>query len=403
MRTARVLTLLAVLAASLTAGIVTGAAPASATEVTWCDAAEPSDVCITAFEVDGEPKSSGDPEWRVQVQRFTVGLEWQILATVLRNGTEELLDRDTTLMVTLETDQVVPRVVTGKGRDVTVTRIDNGDGTHGVTVSGRPVQVAGQCNQEAWPWTCPEYSGEPGGTDPEQWQAYFDFHVTEYRSWEDPDERDALSGLDFFHNIAATSVPPEVGYDGAGPFLRVDLANRSFLADGTTRVLGRLDMRIPNTLLRDIYGIPDPSTLTRVGLDATLSGPGSGTLTVAPDPDGTAMRVTGRGITFSTRTLQVRTGTVTPTRPGKVRATRVKPRKARVQFAASTPRGAEVSGYAVRCRNAKAGSVLRAGGTGSPVVVTKLRRGTAYQCSVRARSEVGPGPWSKAVRLAPRP
>ena len=313
--------------------------------------------------------------------------------------------RDDTFSVTINLgDQIVPRVATGKARDVAVSRTDNGDGTYAITIEGKPVRVDGQCDQTVDPWVCPE---DGKGTEEQsvEREAFWSADVTDYASWEDVAQRNAMYGMNYFSNIAATSVPPEIVED----YLLIRMNNRHFREDGTTPVRGRAELRIPNAFLKEVYGIPDPGTMDGTSLVATGSAATSGSVTIKQEPGKDAMRVDVDGITFSMRTLKVKTGTITPRRPTDVSAARFSPDRGRVEFGRAEARGAEVTGYRVRCVSLDGDDVARtrdvATGDGSEfaAVVTGLRRGSAYDCRVRATSKAGPSPWSRADRMAARP
>lgn len=414
------------LPAALAAGLLTvaglatvAAAPPAVSDfvpsdaVTDCTAGGPRP-CVLAFTRNGGPAGG----FEYQARSFTLDGGRYVSLSVLKTGGDGFdlgaPALDDTFSATIDMGSAVPRVVTGKGRDAEVAR---NRATHVVTVTARPVVVSGQCKQSVYPWVCPEAS-VPTSTDFNnvEWDAYLDFQVTDYGSYGDAGLRDDLYGLDYFTNVAATSVPPEVVQDPATDayLLKIDLANRRFRDDGTTLVQGRAELRVPHAFLHSAYGVPDPSLMTGASLAVTGGGAAA---TSSLTQDGGAVVVVLDGVTFpdvggaggpftrgtgpsSMRTVRVRRGTVTPTRPHVTAARRTTPARARVAFAGARPRGARVTGYAVRCTGPQ---TVRAKGPGPAVVVRGLQRGRAYRCQVRALSKAGPSAWSQARRVARRP
>ena len=255
------------------------------------------------------------------------------------------------------------------------------------------------------------------------WDGYLDGQISDFGQWTDVAQREATYGMDYWTNVAATDVPPQVKEDPANPgfyFLQVNLANRRFYEDGVTLVQGTGRMRIPNSFLQMAYGIPNPATMTGSSLVGTLSGSGSGTVAVYQNPSGTAMMVDFDTVGFpaattphakaaqaaatsSVRALRVKRGTIVPTRPRDVHARRVAAHRGKVLFDPASPRGARITGYQARCVRLNGTGPVVARASGSPVVVTGLARGRAYDCRVRATSKAGPGSWSSRVRLRATP
>lgn len=304
---------------------------------------------------------------------------------------------DDTWQVALDLGDVVPRGVFGSGRDVIVER----EGST-VTVTGHPVTVSGQCDPDGH---CPEWAEYPDPDENDQWDGYFGFLVSEL-PFEEADLLEASYGLDVFSNVASASLIPEVRHDSetGSDYLVFRLANRHYYEDGTTVVHGRLEVRIPNQLLRVALGIPDPELMTADSLDPVVTGHehGAGTISVSQEPGGDAMLVRITGVTFSRRTAQVRLGVIRPTQPRDVRAERMSGTRARVDFDRARPRGAKVRGHEVRCLPVSGSRPAVTAWGRSPVTVTGLARGAAYDCRVRGISRAGAGPWSKAVALPRR-
>jgi hypothetical protein len=340
------------------------------------------------------------PEWELSGQAFTLDGSHEIGVALVHNGDSELGSGslDDVVVVDLLTGSLTPRLVTGKGRDTSVVRSGSGSAQE-VVVTGTPVIVSGQCDQSVDPWVCPEYSG----SDPEldrEWVGTFDFNVSDYGSWSDPAQREAFYGMNYFTNVAATSVPPEIVDDPttSAQMLLIRLANRHYRSDGTTVVKGHGELRIPNAFLEEVYGIPDPATMSGTSLAPSLSGSGPGTVTSAQETGNKAMLVTYDNVEFSARKLRVLTGVIKPTRPTQVSATRTALRRGSVDFDPSKARGAKVTGYVGRCVATRGEQVVTA--TSENILhFTGLRGGVAYDCTMRAQSKAGPSRWSETVRM----
>lgn len=369
----------------------TAAAPVTSDDVTWCGST-PTAPCLVSATVDGTDVKSSSA-WDLSATAYSVGDSEEIAVHLLRKGDDELgaASLDKVVRVEVLTGDLIPRLVTGKARDTGVTRTFSGS-KHTVSVTGNPVVVSGQCDQDGESWTCPEDS-------PEEWVGYFDFIVSDHGSWEDEAQRDAFYGMNYFTNVAATSVPPEITENAKGdPMLLIRLANRHYLSDGETVVQGHGELRIPNDFLREVYGIPDPATMTGASLLPSLSGKGAGTVDSRQESGDGAMLVTYDAVEFSARKLRIETGKITPVRPTQVSATRTAPRKGSVDFEPSVARGAAVTGYAGRCKSVRGDHTVRASSE-NIVRFTGLRKGTAYDCRVKAKSEVGTSSWTEAVRM----
>jgi hypothetical protein len=402
MRTPWIMTAAALVASTLPAGLIASAAPASAIGIGWCDPVTPVPPCISSATVNGDDVNSS-PDWKVSVSTYSVaGSDELAVDLVRREGDDSNYELgedslDDVVVIKMLIGSLVPRLVTGKARDTVVARAGSGS-AHEVTVTGTPVIVSGQCDQSSWPWVCPEFSG----TDPEldkEWVGIFNFTVSDYGSWDDAAQRESFYGMNYFNNVAATSVPPEIAAMGTSdPSLLIRLANRHLRSDGKTVVKGHGELRIPNAFLKEVYGIPDPATMTDSGLLPSLSGKGSGTVNAAQEAGSTAMLVTYDNVTFSARTLRIETGVITPTRPTQVSATRTAARRGFVDFDPSKARGAKVTGYAARCLAVRGDDVITAAAD-NIVRLEGLRKGVAYDCKVRATSKGGPSKWSEVVRM----
>ena len=383
-------------AASLVA--IGGATPGSAeaTDLKWCSDVGHGYPCIASATRAGV-SVKGDPTWSVLAQTLPISGDPSkyLLIYAQKDGGFDL-EGDTAIW-SVRVDlgaRFIPRVASGHAHGVTVTRSHPAD--YFVTVTGRPVLMAGDCDQSQEPWTCPEVATSQ--------TTVLQAQVTDYAVWEDVDQRNAMYGMDYFDNIAAGSVPPQVVHDSStgADALLIEIANPHFEIDGTTVFHGHAELRIPNAFLKLAYEVPDPATMTGGSLLATVSG-GSGTVTTWQESGADAMRVQLDGVTFSRHNFLVRRGTIVPTRPGSVHAKRTATHRARVSFTNSKPRGARVTGYRATCTWPHGGHALTATATRSPVVVRGLIAGHAYTCWVRAHSKAGYGPRSAKVRVPKRP
>lgn len=330
--------------------------------------------------------------------------------------------RADTFSVTLDMGSWVPRIVAGKGRDVQVVRTRTGGG-YQVTITGKPVLLSGQCDQSEWPWRCPEADvvvNDPAYFNNRQWEGIWGAEVYDGGFIKDKDVRASLYGLDYFHNFAASAIPPRVEFSGPDDSvaqLVLEVANRRYLDDLTTLVKGHAEMRIPNSFLRDGYGIPDPSSMT--GSSLVVSGSGSGaSVSITQDTAEDAMRVLIDDMTFpdvmvadgelrqrpaggSAKVIRVKRGVITPTKTGVSSTARLAPGKGLVKAHRAKARGAKIIGYEARCTAGRA--TVTGKSRTRTVIVTGLKAGTAYQCRVRALSKAGPAGYGASDPLAARP
>jgi hypothetical protein len=309
--------------------------------------------------------------------------------TLLKNGSDDLAGEvGHVFTVTLDTGTIQPRIVSGWGVDGHAVRIDDGDGTWQVEVTLEPAEMLMSCDGEACPVIAPDYALRVRAgvhVDDATWYA---------AGGGDPD---ALTGLDEFSNVNLLWYPPTITVDSAG-VVTMDIAmkNSHFYPDGTTVFLGHANIRLPNHVLRDLYGIPDPGTMAPGSFVSTST---SGTVTSAPTGPGDGWDIVMDGMTFSKQHLRLTRGVITPTRPRDVRAVRVNAHRGKV-FGASSPRGAKVRGYAARCVAGR--HVVTGSATTSPVVVSGLHTGRRYECRITARSKAGPSRASAVVVLPAR-
>jgi hypothetical protein len=299
---------------------------------------------------------------------------------------------DDTWKIKIRTGSVVPRVTATHGAGVSVTRTQDDSDRWYVEITAKPVLLLGECDQGVWPWTCPH-------TATQQWDGYLDGEITDYGSWEDAEQRAAFFGMDYSSDISAGSVPPEVVSDprSGAQMIRLLLANPHYTKGGAL-FRGNVKVRIPNAFLKTVYEIDAPATLTSAGLSPDLSGTGAGTVTVTDA--GTALVVEGKDMTFSARSIKVHRGTIVPRKPTNVAAKRTGATTGKLTFTAATPRGSKVTGHLARCV-ARTGThvVTDREYNGPPQYISGLRRGVAYDCTVRGTSKAGPGTKSVVVRI----
>jgi hypothetical protein len=369
--------------------------PASADSEDWCSSGA-STPCILSVTHDGTTVTKSDPTWQVDLWNPNPGhdVQWDLRESGLYELSSAASGR---WAVTLDMGTIVPRVNYGTGREGQVARLDDEDGTYRVTISAEPTLVVSGCDHSTYPWPCTETATSQairlGG------------QVTDWFNWEDPVQRSAFYGVDFWTNIEVSSFPPGVIYNDTTGIaaMQLEFAAPHFETDGTTVHRGHFETVLPNDFLRENFFIPDPSTMTPASLVVAGGGPIS-TTTVRKDSASSPMEIEVTDMTFTIRKLRVRTGTVVPTRPTDLRASRVAARVGKVGYDLAQARGARVTGYLARCVS-PGGDVVKArrAGNASPVRLEGLQRGTRYTCQVRAQSKVGPGPWSGKVALPRRP
>ena len=403
MRVRRVLVTSGVLVSLLGSALAGSSTGTAGVASTWCSDGAPTP-CVESMAVDGTPVDHATSPWSVSFFTVTGGPSGEIDYNVTKNGSYQLDPSDVSrrVAVTFDMGTLKPRVIWGWAHDgATARTTDPGGSTYHVTVVANPVERLRACRYD----TCP-YTGQPGDTE------YMLQGLISDASWwgSTSADHDQLSGFDYFTNVDIVSMPPDISTDSSGAMtMSVLMKNAHDRADHTT-YFGEGQMRIPNPMLRDVYGIPDPGTMTSSSLSGVLTGGSTGDITITP---GTAsMLVDISHVTFPlvtpktavartrARALKVRAGTIVPTRPSHVSGRRTAVHRARLSFEASHPRGARPTGYEVRCSARGARDVILTRDHSSPVVVTGLRPGIGYDCRVRARSKAGPGPWSASVRVA---
>ncbi len=356
----------------------------------WC--ASPTSVpCIVTVTRDGSPVVDGSPTWDVTVGDISGSgahaAQW-FVSDPSASVTDPLTSETYASMPAAETGHswsitvrvaFQPRETDGYGDNMTVHRVDNGNGTSDVTITANPVTMGAnaECTTSSWPWSCPSTSGAN--------VTLIQGDISDFEQWNDSSQWGDFNGMDMSTNIEATDIPPEITGD---PFtITVDLANSHQLVGAGSPFQGFFHITIPNQFLIDM-GIDDPSTLDPAGISTSI---GSGTVVVTPGSDSTQVDATG--IAFSPRSLKLKRGIVTPTRVTIVHSSRTKFR-AHLSFQKSRPRGSRIKGYEARCL-AKHHPRRTVSGKHSPLVVKQLAAGVRYTCAVRAHAKAGYGRWSK--------
>lgn len=363
--------------------------------------------CVASAARDGVPFTSGDPIYRVNWPWYGniggVDTPDDHFFQVMKNngggfgydlGSAEIGHVYT---ITLYfAGEMVPRVVWAWADPTTnpVVRTRQVDGWY-VTLTLKPVRHLASCI-DLGTLTCP-HTAAPG-----------DDHVVLYGDvndaswWGDTEaDHDQLMGLNSFTNVDSTYEQPDIQIDPVSGAATMTIRMGNAHEDAAHNpFLGFQKIRLPNQMLRDVYGIPAPETMTPDSLASAVSG-GVGTIHTYQEAGDDAMHVDVSDVTFSIHRLKVLRGTITPTRPTNVVGTRTGVHRARLAFGASSPRGARVTGYGTRCT--ASGSKVVASASHSPIVVTGLKKGIAYTCAVRAKSKAGPSRWSAGVHVARRP
>jgi hypothetical protein len=367
----------------------------------WCADGDPAP-CVTAATLNGTPVSSGDANWEIDTNYFEGAgpgdedrMSWAIENLAAMGGHPHELGAaalDDDWQITWDVGSLNPRVASVKGTGLSVTRVDDGDGTYKLTIAATPVSAtnADDCDVSVSPWTCPDVPSATPGL-PAQWNAMLTGEVTDYATWEDVQQREAFYGMDISTNAAVTSVPPEIVNDPAtgSPGILLRLANHHFFADGVTEFIGEAYVRIPAKFLAVVYGIDDLASLTGKGVITSGGGP-SGTIAVTVEPGEEAILVSASNITFSERRLRIVRGNVKPKAPTGMTAIR-NGSTASVTFDGAESRGSKVRSHRVTC--AGRGDPDGAKGTAkdSPVEVNGLDSERSYQCEIFGRSRAGAG------------
>jgi hypothetical protein len=363
----------------------------------WCtdDASPP---CVDSATLNGST-AYGNTDWTISVTGGPDDFLWNVFNETVGSydlGSAALTDR---WVITFDTGTSLPRVSFMYGMNSVTTRSSIAGPTYQITVDANPVRLTDndECDPGTWPWTCPE-------TATDEFAGYLGGQITDYGTWDDVAQRESMWGMNYATNIGLTSMPPEIVNDPVTGVeqLLLRLANHHYWPGGVDVFEGFVDLRIPNKFLRETYGIDNPATMTSSGLVVTGDG-SAATATVSQESSGDAMLVDIDGMRFSARAVRIKRGVITPTRPKNILAIRTRARRGKVKFGPATARGSRITGYKARCVPRKGSDVESASGSGSPLVVTGLRRGVAYDCRVRALSKAGAGKWSVSVKMPAKP
>lgn len=300
--------------------------------------------------------------------------------------------------VVMKTGDIKPRITSMTGDYVSADRFQI-LGVWYIDIEMYPVEMLESCDgdPELGEPLCPE-TADPGDV---QVQAQGNINDAYWYST-DPVEADKLMGLDQFSNINLLWYPPTIAVSSTGVTqLIFEMENSHFYPDGTTVFKGRAQIRIPNNVLRDFYGIPNPDTMVAGSLVGTI---GTGDVEAYEVESADAWQIDAFDITFSNRKLKTSRGVIVPTKPQGLFADRKTSSKAKITFAESQPRGAKVKGYQARCVSGGGHVVTALRIDPTPAVtVTGLKSNTKYTCKVRAKSKAGYGPYSAAVGVTRKP
>ena len=288
------------------------------------------------------------------------------------------LDTTKRYEVALNLGAVYPGETFARGHNVRIDRTVVG-GHNIVTFTQNPVRMADDSCSGA---------GVCSMTATRTSTGYLDGWVNNLAYISDAADRAAMRGFDLASNVDWVSSPLELDDSTNSIFLRV--ANAHLEHDGTTPFVGSAEFKLPFPMLRRLYEVDDPASLTPAAFSVT--GAGSAATDVDVDGTGHTVHVQLEGLTFSRRRLQIH-GDTRPSRPQVVAARRMTSTRGRITFAPATPRGSMIRGYKATCRYSS--PTLRhyswVIGPGSPLVVRHLRPGLRYTCSVRAISRAGLG------------
>lgn len=371
-------------------------AVAQPTSSSWCSGGAPTP-CVASASLDGVAITDAHPTYDITALSVSFDGQTSLLWNVVTTGGAFDLGAGAlgqSWTITFDVGSLEPRVAFTRGLPGAVVRTA---GPNTISITSSPVTVTGECDLSIWPWTCPH-------TASVEWVAALGGQVTDYGAWSDVAQREAMYGYDVFTNVDGTSIPAEILPDRATgeQRLAIRMANSHFRTDGVTPVSGFMYQRIPNAFLRLTYAIDNPATLTARGLDPTLGGAGSGTVSITDV--GPALVVDAQDMSFSRRVLRVGLGVITPRKPTALAADRTGVARAKVTFDAGTARGSKVIRHQARCREINGDDQVRKRvRSDRRIVVRGLEADRPYWCRVRAISKAGPGKWSKRVRVTARP
>jgi hypothetical protein len=394
-RVALPLALLGLLSGGI-AAVVFSPAEAGVPTPQWCDDGREAPCIVSAFREGVDLHGSGT--YTVFVDTYSDPVE-KLHNTGFTVAGASAADVAATFAVTLDTGDIKPRIVSAKGLNGKTSRWkDGGTGHWMVKVWASPAEMLETCSNPG-PDYCPVTA--PDGSVQYQLNPHVD-DAFWYST--NPAEADKLNGLDQFSNINLLWYPPTITTtERGGVLMDIAMQNSHYypVADGHGVFYGKAEIRLPNQILRELYGIPNPETMVNGSFASTST---SGSVSSFQEAGDDAWRINLSGVTFSKQHLRLKRGTITPTRPVISRTTRASATSGRVAYQLSKPRGARVKGYDVRCVSGGGAVVTHTKTTPtSPITIGGLTPGTSYTCKVRARSKVGPSSWSVGEKLAARP
>lgn len=338
----------------------------------------PEPPCVEHLYVNGMEKTVADVAQYGHYFSFIEG-EVGFQLFMHKNGGYAALDPADTYQAVVDTGTIVPAVATGRATNPNLLRSRDGDGTYQLTFTGRPIAILNACTD-----TCPFTAA------PEDEETVMILSVDD-GAWWGPDAGQVF-GIEYFSNINIGGIPPD--YDSTAGTLTFLLGNAHEKSDGTDWK-GSGTFRLPNRFIREVWGVPDPATMTGSSLTAVLSASSgaTGDIDIYQESGDDAMRIDLSNVSFSKRKLTVRLGSIKPTRNRITKDVRVSGTKAKLVFTRAKARGAKVRGYTARCT--RPGHTVTTQGRFDTIFVTGLTPGKSYKCQVRAKSKAGPARWSR--------
>ena len=415
MRTPKIVTAVALVASTLTAGLISSAAPATAVpgdfEERWC-ATDPAP-CLESATLNGVTVTSAHPDWDVEMtgalkkdgNRY---FQWLIADKDLNSA--PALQTTDVWELEFDTGTIDPRYTEGYSGVPETMRGTDPDGTFRITYSAKPVLTAFACVPDGgWPTSCPTVATDDETTGD---AADDKVRVMLYGEVQDKAGDEDFRGFDVAQNVDEVNCPfLETAPDGS-QFLESFMANsHQYDSDPGPAVSGvdfkgQVRWRLPYRMLRNWFGIPNPELMVPASLSGVVRRP-DGSAAIADfvfthEPVANAWVVDVTNIGFSRKILRVKTGTITPTPPTNAFAFRLGHRRGTVNFEDSTARGAKITGYQGRCTANRGDHLVTAGSAAavSEIDFTGLRKGVGYVCQVRATSKVGPSKWSEKAPMS---
>jgi hypothetical protein len=374
---------LSLLASGLAVALTSSPAAAESFKERWCSDGKPVP-CLLSATRNGVPLTSADPNIEIQMVGKQNTPDFQYTSFLVHDSSGPLSLTDT-YSLTFDLGTLVPDYTESYASRPVVTRLDDGDGTHRLTFTGKPVLLTAGCN-DSFPSVCPETATS---------QSYeFSGEIQEKKTNLEFKGFDRSQSVDTVNGIFLE------GPDAGPKYLTSDWANSHFLTDGTTVVKGEARFRIPFAMLKDEFEVPDPETLVASSFKGTVNGKPAD-FQFTQDPAGGGVFVDISGVTFSSKKVKVARGVITPRAPKLLSAKRTTPASAKLAFEKAAARGAKPTAYVARCVAGKKSFTAKGGKRAfkKGLVVKGLTRGVRYSCSVRALSKTGPGKYSKTKKV----